>query len=188
MTALHHPAELASPDFHDPAVYGLARRLFWKRFSLRLVAAGLDAEDAYHDVLLGLMRRARGQGQWQPSRGSLSTWLYLCMTTLSINLAESARCRRRRGEVGLAGDVADSADAIETGEAWTRLDLEALACEMEVPIGVLVAMTKGRDIMLAGMEAGMEPMAAAVLTVALEEVTPARRVLAGGPSVGRRAG
>jgi DNA-directed RNA polymerase specialized sigma24 family protein len=111
------PPNAQSPSFDDPEVYELVRRIYFARFSRRLVAAGIDAEDGLQACLLHLITRSRMPSRWDPTRGGLSTWLYVAMTGIAINLVDQQRrMLRRSGSVGLGEDVALHVRAVEETE------------------------------------------------------------------------
>jgi hypothetical protein len=97
-----------SPDLNDAAVLRMARRVFFKRFGPMVLDAHICLDDAWHDVVIGLLTRSRGGSRWDPTRGGLSTWLYVAERGIVLNLVDAERRRvRRSGTVGAACDVAE---------------------------------------------------------------------------------
>lgn len=100
-------------SLHRYEHYALVRKLYYARFSERVAAAGLDVEDGLQTVLEGVMRRSQSAGgsRWDPSRGSISTWLMVAISGLVINLVDQhRRAERRNGVLGGAADIASVAD------------------------------------------------------------------------------
>ena len=140
-------------DFSDPAVYGLVRRIFFRRFSARVRWAGLDPDDALQDIYVGLLTRSQGKSKWDPSRGGLSTWVYVAISGMVINMAEKSR-RTGRTTLGVEEDVSDSVSCEPDSDITDRVYSD-LACEMEVPVSVVRALALGADPFCAAMDAGM---------------------------------
>lgn len=108
-------------DLSRPDQYETVRKLYFGRFSARVRATGTDVEDGFSEVIEGLLRKSRSErSRWDPTRGSLSTWLYVAMSGLCANLAEKA-ARKAHTSVGRGADVS----------AWTWL--QAPEPEPEVP-------------------------------------------------------
>lgn len=149
----------------DPAVYTLARRIYFARFSGRVKAAGIDEDDGFQEVLLGLLRRQAGKSRYNPAKSGLSNYLFIAMTGLTINLADSAR-RRSWCTLGAEADIAEAQLEADGGSVTSRT-VQDLATEMEIPMGVAQALADGTDVVLAGMDAGMPPQQAALLAAAL---------------------
>lgn len=84
----------------------MTRKLYFGRFSARVRGAGIDVEDGFQHVVEGLLRKTKSErSRWDPTRGSLSTWLYVAMSGLTINLADSAS-RRAHTAPGKRSDAA----------------------------------------------------------------------------------
>jgi len=113
-----HARPAASPDMGDPRVYELARQLFFKCFSVRLGAVGVDLDDAMQEILLRLFTRSTSPSRWDPKRGALSTWMYVAMTGIVLNMHDK-HCRylRRSGSVGAREDISISLRAVESEAA-----------------------------------------------------------------------
>lgn len=102
--------------------YDLVRKLYFGRFSARVRAAGIDPEDGLQLVFEGLVRKSQSErSRWDPTRGSLSTWIFVAVSGLTINLAQKQR-RRPTLDLGGESDVA----------SWTHLP--APECEEEPPV------------------------------------------------------
>lgn len=156
-----HPSALppsATVDFSDPKVYGLVRRIFFRRFSARVRWAGIDPDDALQDIYVGLLTRSKGKSAWDPSRGALSTWIYVAISGMVINMADTQR-RRGRTTLGVEDDVSDSV-ACEADTDITDRVYEDVAAEMEVPVSVVRALALGADPFCAAMDAGMDFLSA----------------------------
>lgn len=158
-------APLPAVDFGSPAVQQLIRRIFFHRFSARVRWAGIDPEDMLQDIYVGLLVRSHGKSAWNPSRGALSTWIYVAISGMVINAADKAR-RRNRAVLGTERDVADSSE-LESGAFVTDYDVEELANTMDVPKTVLVALMEGGDPVIAAMEGGLAPYDAVAVAEAL---------------------
>ena len=99
----------AAFDLGDPATYQLVGRIFNGRFAGRLQSSGVDPEDALQSVYVGLLSRSAGRSRWDPSRGSLSTWVYVATSGIVSNLLDShRRTLRRDGGLGREEDAAAS--------------------------------------------------------------------------------
>lgn len=73
---------------------------------MRVVAAGVDEEDALQLIYEGLLRKAASpRSAWNPQRGALSTWVTVAMGGLVINLVEKHR-NQTRPVLGRSRDVA----------------------------------------------------------------------------------
>lgn len=84
----------------------LVQRIYYKRFSLRVQAAGVESEDGLQLVYEGLLRKSQSErSRWNPSRGSLSTWVYVAMSCLVMDLAAKEE-RHTRAQPGRMRDVA----------------------------------------------------------------------------------
>lgn len=104
----------ASPDFNDQNVLRLARRIFFRRFSRSVQAAGIDLDDAFQAVCIGLITRSRMPSRWNPERGALSNWMFVATTGVVRNLVDQQRrALRRNGSVGLGRDVAEELRWVE---------------------------------------------------------------------------
>lgn len=165
MTAQGHTLPLGL-NLADPAVYTLARRLYFKRFSQRVTAAGLDADDGFQEVLIGLVRRQHGRSRYDPSRSGLSNYLYVVISGIVINLADSARRRRVHEELG-DGQVDPAEQAVGNVDGDDALYVEDLAADMELPVGVVRALRDGADPFCAALDAGMDVRSAASMLDAL---------------------
>lgn len=155
-----------SPDLGDPETYGVARRLFFSRFSRRLVAAGLDEDDAFQEILVCLVTRACSASRWNPERGALATWLYWAMSGAVINTADKAmRAARRNGTVGIREDIASERGA--GGSVPGAMDVRDLARELDVPIEVVGALIDGLDVYEGAIEGGCDMTEAASIAWAL---------------------
>lgn len=163
---------------------GLAQRLYWARFSGRVRAAGIDPEDGFQEVVLGLLTRQAGRSAYDPKRATLSGYLYLAMTGITINMADREARRRRRqgGTVGLWGayTAADREGEDEapmpsrrarTFEGHTPnvsvIEVRDLADAWGVPPVVVSTIAEGRDPVLAALDAGMGVRDAVALGCAL---------------------
>lgn len=155
---------MSSPDMSDPAVLGLVRRIYWRRFSRRMEWAGIDPDDALQDVMVSLIVRSRGRSAYDPERAALSTWVYVAISGIVINLADKARRARRRGALG--GD--SLADTVEAGEPIDAVAVADLAADMDIPAPVLRAMAQGEDAYSAAMAAGCGATEALSIVLALE--------------------
>lgn len=143
-------------DLNNPDHLGLLKRMYWKRFSARVKWAGWDEEDGFSEVVLCLLRRQRGKSRFDPAKSSLSNYLFMSLTCITKNMAESSRVRARGDDgVGAADDWAE--DAVSTaGDPLTERMVEDLAAEMEVPMGVVLALAAGDDPFVAALDAGMD--------------------------------
>ena len=117
-----------NPDVSDPKVFALMRRMYWARFSQRVEAMGIEHEDALQEVCMGLTTRSRSASRWNPKRGALSTWVYVAMNGMLLNLIDKQRrALRRSGSVGMGEDVALTVQAAEDeGQTVDDTDEEAL--------------------------------------------------------------
>ena len=150
----------------DPKIYALAKRIYYKRFSTRVGWAGLDPDDGFQEVLVALLRRQHLASRYNPDRSSVSNYLFLAMSGITINLADSARRRRVHEEVGDGQD--DPAErAVGSVDGDNELCAEDLAADMEIPVSVVRALRDGRDPFCAALDAGMDVRAAAGMLDAL---------------------
>lgn len=142
-----------SPDYNDPSTLTLARRIYYRRFSSRVAALGLDVDDAFGDILEGLVRKSRSNGsRWDPNRGGLSTWTYVAISGLVLNMAAKARVR-------IALDYTDDdtyADVAESDSSWGLLELSDLAAEMDLPPSVVAGLAAGLGGFDAGLAGGLD--------------------------------
>jgi DNA-directed RNA polymerase specialized sigma24 family protein len=117
-----------NPDVSDPKVFALMRRMYWARFSQRVEAMGIEHEDALQEVCMGLTTRSRSASRWNPKRGALSTWVYVAMNGMLLNLIDKQRrALRRSGSVGMGEDVALTVQAAEDeGQTVDDTDEDAL--------------------------------------------------------------
>jgi hypothetical protein len=159
-------------DLNDPEVYGLAKRIYYKRFNVRVRWLGIDEDDGFQDVIVGLLRRQKGKSRFDPDRSSLSNYLFMAMSSITRNMAESARCRPQHVQ---RTSLRDERGGDHVGEDWAEggitpvsgRALEDLAAEMEVPLGVVRALADGDDPVMAALDAGMDPTDAVRLADAL---------------------
>ena len=84
----------------------------------------------------------------------MSNYLYIAMSGIVINLADKARRARARGECATAGDYADV--AVGTVTHVSSRTLEDLAADMELPVGVVRALSEGEDPFIAALDAGWD--------------------------------
>lgn len=172
MTAPHSALSIQTPstkglDLSDPKVYSLARRIYFKRFSARVRWAGVDEDDGFQHVCLCLISRQRGKSRYDASRSSLSNYLYLAMTGISKNIADSAR-RRAVRDAGVGGEADVASDPVGSAAGpVTERGMADLAVEMEIPMGVLHALADGGDVFCAALDAGLDFFAADELVSAL---------------------
>lgn len=76
------PLDLANAD-----VQRLVRRIFHARgFARRLREAGWEDEDAIQEIYVGLLTRQRGRSRFDPSRASLSKYVFLVVSSVTRNL------------------------------------------------------------------------------------------------------
>lgn len=147
-------------DLDDPEVWRTARRLYYKRFSRRVLKVGLDAEDCWQDVAVGIIRRQRGASRWDPARSGLVHYLWIIIGSLvnhSIN-AHMARTKHLRIPLGQDEGDLDEDPALALAEApstFGQLELEELADEAGVPVEVLAAVADGATAREAVFEAGL---------------------------------
>lgn len=130
-----------SPNLADPAVLQMARRIFFRRFSGFVRAADLDLDDAFQAVCVGLVTRSRMGSRWNPERGGLSTWLFVAIQGIVLNLLDQQRrAERRNGSVGRSRDVSEELQFLEEieadydglgpdGAAWVECRLPDIAAE-----------------------------------------------------------
>ena len=105
-TRAPQPTDASEFRLDVPAHLELARAIYLKRFSLRVRAAGVEVEDGLQEVLEGLLRKSHSErSRWNPARGSMSTWIYMSMNCLVMDLAAKA-ARHARTQPGQARDVA----------------------------------------------------------------------------------
>ena len=160
------PGPAAGLNLGDPAIYALAKRIYYKRFSTRVAWAGIDPDDGFQEVLLAILRRQTLASRYNPARSSVSNYLFLAMSGITINLADSARRRRVHEEVGDGQD--DPADrAVGSVDGDSDLCVEDLAADMEIPVSVVRALRDGRDPFCAALDAGMDVRSAAGMLDAL---------------------
>lgn len=162
MVASSASLDTGALNLNDPKTYELVRQIYYKRFSRRVEAAGIDADDGFQEICLGLIRRQSFKSRYAPERGALSTYLFWFMGGVTMNMAAAAKRRLPAMSVGeLAEEIPTIADTM------SERNVEDLAAEMEVPAGVLVALTEGRDPFLAAMDAEMDVVDALQLMTAL---------------------
>lgn len=102
------------PDLGDPAVYGLARQIYWRNFRARLVSVDIDPEDGQQEVFMRLITRARSPSRWDATRGCLSTWLFVAMNGITLNMVDAhLRYERRSGKLSHGEDAALTARVVE---------------------------------------------------------------------------
>lgn len=132
-----------------------------------------EAEEILHDVFLEAWRRA---GDYDPSRGSVRTWLTLRMRSRCLDLVKSAGRSRTRpagasleGVAGAADPVAGGLDGAKVRGAMAELpddqrtilelgyfgglSCSEMAAELGIPIGTVksrlhAALTKLRSVFL----------------------------------------
>lgn len=105
------------------------RRLFVGRFVQSLQAVGLDQEDACQEMILGLLRKdASPRSRWDPSRGGLSTWMYVAMRGLTLNMIQAAQRAQAKAGPGEEADAAIWArcEASDPTDALYLAELEAV--------------------------------------------------------------
>lgn len=90
----------------DPQTYQMVRNIFFRRFSRRVVDSGMDPEDTLQSIFVGLLTRSQGRSRWDPTRGAMSTWVYVAMNGMIVNMADSHYRAQRRGAPGWTEDVA----------------------------------------------------------------------------------
>jgi len=179
------PASTVAPrtlDLADPETMGLARRLYWARFSGRVRAAGIDPEDGFQEIVVGLLTRQAGRSAYDPRRATLSGYLYLAMTGITINMAdrEARRLRREGRPAGLweayndadrDGDEGPVPPRQRTHRAGTpsvsAVEVRDLATAWGVPVVVVTTIAEGRDPVLAALDAGLGARDAVALGCAL---------------------
>jgi len=83
---------------------GLVRRIYWRRWAAVAASRGLDADEVYQEVWCALLNPRRAP--YDPSRSSLSTWVYIVCRTTIHNVADGHRRRSRRWPLGAEADVA----------------------------------------------------------------------------------
>lgn len=90
------PVALTPLDLADPKVQQLTRRIFFGRgFARRLRAAGWEDEDALQEVFIGLLTRQQGRSRFNPSRSSLSHYLFVVLSSMTSNLLKRRQIRER---------------------------------------------------------------------------------------------
>lgn len=100
-----HPDDPPCFDLADPRCYGLARAIYRSRCARRLMDAGVEREDGWQTVCMGLLRKSKSEGsRWDPTRGSLSTWLTVAIYSLTAHILQAAS-RRLRTHTGRDSDA-----------------------------------------------------------------------------------
>jgi len=163
-------------DLDDPEVWRTARRLYWRSFSRRVLRVGLDPEDVWQDVAVGIIRRQKGASKWDPSRSGMVHYLWIVIGSLVSHCIESHLARQKHVRPwipSLEDDdmVEDPALArAEAPEDFGLRDLEELAEGAGVPVDVLVAVAEGmtaREAVQATGLRGIEAEAVAQRVTAL---------------------
>ncbi len=91
----------------DPDQYGLARHVYYSRFSGRVLALGLDPDDGFQECLLGIVTRNLGRAPWDPTRSGLYNYLVIVFTSVTRNLhAKQSALKVRMLVLGRSEDVA----------------------------------------------------------------------------------
>jgi len=152
-------------DLQDPAIWSFARRIYWSRFSRRILGVGLDPEDAWQDVALGICRKQTTASRHDPRRSSVSRYLFLVIGSLVSHCIEAhlARMKHTRPWHADPDDDCFEDPALayaEAPEEFGLRDLEELAEEAGVPAEVLVAVATGVKVRDAVREAGLRGMEA----------------------------
>jgi len=136
---------LSGIDLNDRQVQALLRRLYYAHFASGMTQLGLDHEDVLQDIMLAVLARNRGKSPYTPKRGSVATYLYVVIQSVTRNLVESTfRSRRRNGDVGDEGDVAEG-DVAPDVALWSDLDVRDLALEAGVPEELIARAAAGED-------------------------------------------
>lgn len=105
-------------DMNRPDHYELVRRIYLGRFTERVRAAGIELDDGFQNVVEGILRKSRSErSRWNPKRGSISTWVYVAISGLVINMVASA-ARLGRSSPDADADVASWAVDERTG-SWS---------------------------------------------------------------------
>lgn len=108
----------------------LALRIYWRRFSRRVQAAGLDPEDGAQEAVVGVLTRL---GSWRVGGGApLEWWVGRSVNCAVSNLITASRrpCRSA-GVESLSLEAGGEADVAVEAEAG-RLDLAGLIEGMDV--------------------------------------------------------
>lgn len=85
--------------------YNLIRRMFYGRWATKVRQAGLDPDDVFSDVLMGVHVGNQGNSPYDPERGAPSTYInQVCKTRVS-----NALDKRRRRYWEVLGDEDDAA-------------------------------------------------------------------------------
>ena len=100
------PTDPGQFDLGEIQTYRLVRNIFYRCFSRRVMAVGMDPEDTLQSIFVGLLTRSQGRSRWDPARGAMSTWIYMVMRGMVINMTDSHFRARRRGSPGRVEDVA----------------------------------------------------------------------------------
>ena len=98
MTASTRDSVRLAPD------EALVRRIYWRRWAAVATQRGLDADEVYQEVWCALLNPRRAP--FDPSRGSLSTWVYVVCRSVVHNVADGHWRRGRRIVLGVDADVA----------------------------------------------------------------------------------
>jgi len=145
----------------EEGVWRTARRIYWRSFSRRVVRVGMDPEDTWQDVALGIIRRQRGASRWDPTRSGMVHYLWVMIGSLVSHAVEAhlARAKHLRPWIpSLEEDDMLEDPALAYAEApcdFGLRDLEELAEEAGVPVEVLVAVASGMSAREAVREAGL---------------------------------
>jgi len=105
------------------------RRIFYRRFSQRVIAAGHDPEDVLQRVFVGILGRNRGRNPWRryPGGRSASSYIYLVIDSVVKNYHRDNHPSRRE-IVGIFDPRPDGRRACRADVAaveWADLDAEA---------------------------------------------------------------
>lgn len=101
------PSDPPAFDLSDKAQRDLVKSIYFGRFSKRVGKAGLEHNDVLQAIYMGLLVRSRGRSKWDPTRGALSTWMYVAISGIVINEVEKHHSfLRRSGALGRVQDVA----------------------------------------------------------------------------------
>jgi hypothetical protein len=165
---MNHVAEeqhLEAPglDLQDPGIWRFARRIYWSRFSRRVLGVGLDPEDTWQDVALGIVRKQTTASRWDPTRSSASRYLFLVIGSLVSHAVEShlARMKHVRPWSPSQDDEGFEDPALQAAEApeeFSARDLADMAEEAGVPVEVLLAVAEGKTAREAAQQAGLVGM------------------------------
>lgn len=96
----------------------LALRVYWRRLSRQVVAAGLDPEDGAQEAVAGVLVRL---GSWAPGGGAPVEWWIARSVVCAVgNWITASRRGRRVPAGGLSSLATEAGTEIEIeGGAWT---------------------------------------------------------------------